>query len=358
MAIIHRNRINIQLITFVCIFFQLEFSQHYCLIHRVCLEQNQRVEMALTVWDVWVGGEKLSATVNRILNGMFTDFVFYFDAELTQIEKDYLKKHHKKTFDPRWRRIVNDMIEHYELLERTTFLRLMEVARERMGSAYSSKEEALMAAVSNKKNILSRKLSLNKHKKVYHDALLQALDSCRASVLGFRALVRAYGLKLEGRTADDVSFDTNIIPIRKDNEPYSEDEKDQLNNAIETMIRSILHQYFLHEMEMRDLVQIRDLYKIGRLGHRLTDFVQNNRRMDTKVKHYSLDYLWHEYLWYEEPIVEYREIQKKPLKVDVPAEQVPAPERKSVATDVRLEHDQLIPESRPEEYTAPVDQSE
>lgn len=310
----------------------------------MCLEQNQRVEMALTVWDVWVGGEKLSATVNRILNGMFTDFVFYFEKELNQIEKDHLKNH--DTFDPRWRPIVNDMIEHYELLERTTFLRLMEVARDRMGAAYSSKEEALMAVVSGKKNILARKLSLNKHKKVYHDALLQALDSCRASVLGFRALVRAYRLKLEGKKADDVSFDKSIIPIREDGEPYSEDEKDQLNNAIETMIRSILHQYFLHEMEIRDMVPIRELYNIGRLGYRLTNFVQNNRKMDNKVKHSSFDYLWHEYLRYEEPIVDYREVQKKPLKPEKEEEHLD----KTVATDVRSEQDKQTP--------APVDRSE
>lgn len=302
----------------------------------MCLEQNQRVEMALTVWDVWIGGDKLTATVNRILNGMLTDFVFYFDNELNQVEKDFIKKYGAENFDPNWRQIVNDMIENYELLERNTFLALMAAARKRMGKAYSSKEDALMSVV-NGRNILARKFTLNKHKKVYHDALLEALDSCRASVLGFRALVRAYRLKLEGKTSDYVSFNTNSIPRRNDDEPYSEYEKELLNNAIETMIRSVWQQYFLHEMEMRNLVRIRELYKIGRLGYRLMNFVQNDRGMDNKVKQYALYDLWCDFLHFEKPIDVYREIQKK----KVPSVDDKLPSQKNYESSDRSENPQL-----------------
>lgn len=209
--------------------------------------------MALTVWDVFQGGDALANKVNQILVSMFDAFVVHFKREMDQIDAKFPNANRQ------WRRIVEEMLQEFEARERKDYLNLMKRARVKMGRTFLRQEDALDAV----KQAFWKKMfnvNLNKYKKVYHDALIEALNLCHQSVLGFRGLIRSYKMKLLGWHSSDVWFDKRMVPQTKD-DILDEDEREQLTWAADEMIKFSLNKYFLLEMEARSEVTLKMLYK-------------------------------------------------------------------------------------------------
>lgn len=231
------NYIYVIIVFFVFLFQVFGYTGHQCLM------ENQKVEMTLTARQVFWGGKSLTNIVHRILIKMFAVFVQYFKNEMDLIDAEIPNANKK------WRDIVEEILEEFEVRERKTYLELMKVARRKMGRGFLNDDEVMDAI---RRAFWEKRfnMNLNKFKKIYHDALLEALDLCHQSVLDFRGLIRAYKMKLLGVHSDNVKFNVALVPkAQKDN--LNDDEKELLTRAGDELIKTCLLKYFLHEMESR-----------------------------------------------------------------------------------------------------------